>query len=237
MSFFEVHGLVSGYGRVPVVHGIDLALDEGELLSVIGANGAGKTTLMRTIAGINRAFEGKIVLDGRDITKASPSVVARAGIAHVPENRRVFPLLSVAENLKMGGFVRRRDRRGVAEDMHLMYERFPILDRRQSSFAGTLSGGEQQMLAIAMALMSRPRLLMLDEPSLGLAPIVVKKVFDEIKALKDHGTTVLLNEQFAEEALRVADRAIVLKLGHVALLGPAADVRRNDSVKAAYLGI
>lgn len=237
MTLLQVRGLVSGYDRVPVIHGIDLDLPEGEVLAVIGANGAGKTTLMRTIAGITRATGGRITLGGRDITGASPSAVGRAGIGHVPENRRAFPLLTVEENLRLGAWVRRRDRAGVAADLDAMTERFPILAERRTALAGALSGGQQQMLAIGMALMGRPRVLMLDEPSLGLAPIVVGQVFAEIRALKAAGTTVLLNEQFAADALAVADRALVLKLGHVVLHGTAAAVREDPEVRAAYLSV
>lgn len=237
MSFFEVRELVSGYGRIPVVHGVSFELERGELLSVIGANGAGKTTLMRTIAGINQAFSGTITLDGKDITKSTPSAVCHAGIAHVPENRRAFPMLTVSENLRLGGYVRRRDRKGLAEDYDRMLGRFPILGERRDSLAGTLSGGEQQMLALAMALMSRPQFLMLDEPSLGLAPIIVTQVFDEIRTLKAAGSTVLLNEQFANEALAVADKAMVLRLGRVTTQGSAADVAGDNSVRDAYLGV
>ncbi|MFC4944176.1 ATP-binding cassette domain-containing protein [Pseudonocardia sp. GCM10023141] len=230
------HGLVSGFGRVPVLHGIDLAVAEGQLLAVIGANGAGKSTLMRTIIGVNPVVGGNIRFAGADLTKAGPAAVGRAGIALVPEGRRLFPMLTVEENLRLGGWTRRRDRHGAAADRERMFDRFTVLGERRSGMAGALSGGQQQMLAIAMALMARPRLLMLDEPSLGLAPLVVRQVFDEVRALRDAGTTVLLSEQFAEEALAIADTAIVLKLGKVVTSGPAADVRDDDAVRAAYLG-
>jgi branched-chain amino acid transport system ATP-binding protein len=237
MSFLEVRGLIAGYNRIPVVHGIDLDLDQGELLAVVGANGAGKTTLMRTIAGIGRPFSGSIRLGGTDLTRAGAAAAGRAGIGHVPENRRAFPLLTVEENLRLGAYVRRRDRAGVAADLSRMYDRFPILAERRGAMAGTLSGGQQQMLAIAMALMARPTLLMLDEPSLGLAPLVVAQVFEEIRALKAAGTTVLLNEQFAADALAVADRAVVLKLGRVVMGGPAAEIRDDPAIQAAYLSV
>jgi branched-chain amino acid transport system ATP-binding protein len=236
MIILEVAGLVSGYGRVPVLHGIDLAVAEGELLAVIGANGAGKSTLMRTIIGVNRVVGGSIRFAGTDLSKAGPAAVGRAGIALVPEGRRLFPMLTVEENLRLGGWTRRRERRSVTADLDRMLDRFAILRERRSGLAGALSGGQQQMLAIAMALMARPRLLMLDEPSLGLAPIVVRQVFDEVRALRDAGTTVLLSEQFAEEALAIADTAIVLKLGRVVTSGTAAVVRDDDAVRAAYLG-
>ena len=234
-SLLEVEGLVSGYGRVPVIHGIDLAIGEGELMAVIGPNGAGKTTLMRTISGINRSFSGSIVFGGRAITNASSASITRGGIAHVPENRRVFPEHPIEENIRLGAWVRRRDRKGVAADMAQAYERFPILGQRRSQPAGTLSGGEQQMLVIAMAMMARPRLLMLDEPSLGLAPIIVKQVFEQISELKAAGTTILLNEQFAGEALAIADRAIVLKLGEVLQRGTPDQLKADPAIRAAYL--
>jgi branched-chain amino acid transport system ATP-binding protein len=232
----QVRGLVGGYGRVPVLHGIDLDVPAGSLLAVIGANGAGKTTLMRTIAGINPVHAGTVHLAGADLTRATPSAVGRAGIALVPENRRLFPMLTVEENLRLGGYVRRRDRAGAAERLDGVLERFPVLRERRAGLAGALSGGQQQMLAIGMALMARPALLMLDEPSLGLAPIVVRQVFDEIKALREAGTTVLLSEQFAAEALSIADTAVVLKLGRVVTSGPAEQVRQDSAVQAAYLG-
>ena len=234
-SLLEVEGLVSGYGRVPVIHGIDLAIGEGELMAVIGSNGAGKTTLMRTISGINRSFSGSIVFGGRAITNASSASITRGGIAHVPENRRVFPEHPIEENIRLGAWVRRRDRKGVAADLAQAYERFPILGQRRSQPAGTLSGGEQQMLVIAMAMMARPRLLMLDEPSLGLAPIIVKQVFEQISELKAAGTTILLNEQFAGEALAIADRAIVLKLGEVLQRGTPDQLKADPAIRAAYL--
>lgn len=234
-SLLEVEGLVSGYGRVPVIHGIDLTIGEGELMAVIGSNGAGKTTLMRTISGINRSFSGSIVFGGRSITSSSAASITRGGIAHVPENRRVFPEHPIEENIRLGAWVRRRDRKGVAADMAQAYERFPILGQRRSQPAGTLSGGEQQMLVIAMAMMARPRLLMLDEPSLGLAPIIVKQVFEQISELKAAGTTILLNEQFAGEALAIADRAIVLKLGEVLQSGTPDQLKADPAIRAAYL--
>jgi len=232
----RLDALVCGYGGVPVVHGIDLEVAEGELVTIIGANGAGKSTILRNVSGVNTAMSGAIVLAGADITRMSPAHIAAAGVAHVPENRRVFPKHPVVENLRLGGYVRRRDRRGVQQDIDRMCEQFPILGDRRDAPAGTLSGGEQQMLAIAMALMSRPRLLMLDEPSLGLAPLVVDRVFAEIRRLHADGTTILLVEQIANLALKVADRGIVLQLGSVVTKGTAAELRRDEAVLAAYLG-
>ncbi len=234
-SLLEVDGLVSGYGSVPVIHDVTLSIGEGELLAVIGSNGAGKTTLIRTIAGINRAFSGSITFDGRAITRASAATIAKRGIAHVPENRRVFAEHPIEENIRLGAWVRRRDRKGVAADLAEVYERFPFLGQRRSQPAGTLSGGQQQMLVIAMAMMARPRVLMLDEPSLGLAPIIVQQVFEQITELKAGGTTILLSEQFAGEALAIADQAVVLKLGEVLRSGTPDELRADPAIRAAYL--
>jgi branched-chain amino acid transport system ATP-binding protein len=236
MSLLEIRELVTGYGKVPVLHGIDLTIGEGELVTVIGANGAGKSTLLRTISGISRPFSGDIRFLGRSIASASPSRIVASGVAHVPENRRVFPKHSVTDNLRIGAYGRRRDRAGIASDIARMEEHFPILAERRTQLAGGLSGGQQQMLAIAMAMMARPKLLMLDEPSLGLAPIIVERVFTEIQRLRDEGTTVLLVEQLAEAALDVADRGLVLQLGRVIASGTGAELRRDDTVRAAYLG-
>lgn len=236
MSLLEIRGLVSGYGRVPVLHGVDLEVEQGELVTVIGSNGAGKSTLLRTISGVNPAFAGSVVFDGKDLTKAGTARIAAAGIAHVPEGRRVFAEHSIEENLLIGGYVRRRQRDEVRADIAAAYERFPVLGERRESPAGTLSGGEQQMLAIAMALLARPRLLMLDEPSLGLAPLVVGRVFEHIRSLRAAGTTILLVEQIAQQALSVADRGIVLSLGEVVTRGTAAELRADPAVQAAYLG-
>jgi branched-chain amino acid transport system ATP-binding protein len=231
-----VDSLVGGYGTVPVLHGVSLSVGEGELLTLLGANGAGKSTLMRIIGGVHRAMSGSVTFAGRDITKASPAQTTRAGIAHVPENRRVFTEHAVEENLLLGAYARSRDRKGVRTDLQRLLEKFPILGERRRQSAGSLSGGEQQMLAIAMALMARPKLLMLDEPSLGLAPIIVNRVFEEIETLRSEGTTILLNEQLAARALAVADRGIVLHLGRIVAEGTAAELKANDAVRSAYLG-
>ena len=187
MTLLAVDSLVAGYGGVPVLHGVGLTLDEGQLLTVIGANGAGKSTLMRTILGLSHPMAGTITFDGATISKSSAEKITRKAIAIVPENRRVFPKLSVDENILLGAYARSGDRKGMRGDRERMYGQFPRLHERRKQLAGTLSGGEQQMLAIAMALMARPRLLMLDEPSLGLAPIIVKQVFDEIAGPPDGG--------------------------------------------------
>ena len=236
MSLLEIAGLRSGYGRVEVLHDVNLSVSDGELVTVIGANGAGKTTFLRTISGVTRGFGVVIRFGGSDISKASPARVAAAGIAHVPENRRVFGTYSVEENLQLGGYVRRRHGRELSEDIARAYERFPILKERRQQPAGTLSGGQQQMLAIAMALMARRKLLLLDEPWLGLAPIVVQQVYKEILRLKGSGTTILLVEQIANLPLRVADRGLVLQLGRVVASGSAAQLRSDPVVRASYLG-
>src|SRR5581483_11073407 len=201
MSLLEIDELSAGYGGVPVLHDVSLRIDEGQLVTVIGANGAGKTTLMRTIVGLNHPMHGSVRFDGATISKASPGSITKRGIALVPENRRVFPALAVEENLLLGAYARGADKRSMRDDRDRLYTRFPVLQERRAQLAGTLSGGEQQMLAIAMALMARPRLLMLDEPSLGLAPIIVQQVFEQIQALRETGTTILLNEQLANKAL------------------------------------
>lgn len=236
MNVLEVSGLVTGYQGVPVVHGIDLAVAEGEAVTVIGANGAGKTTLLRALCGLGRVFEGHVRFGDADVTNRSPASIVKLGLAHVPENRRVFPAHPVEENLRLGAYVRRRDRSGVRRDIAEMYERFPVLGQRRGQRAESLSGGEQQMLAIAMALVARPRLLMLDEPSLGLAPLVVREVFDVIRDLKQQGLTLLLVEQRASFALDAADVALVLRLGRVVASGPVEEIRDEPQVRAAYLG-
>jgi branched-chain amino acid transport system ATP-binding protein len=235
MSLLEVHGLVAGYG-VPVIHDVNLDVDDGELVCVIGSNGAGKSTLLRTISGLTTVTGGTVTFAGDSLAGKSPEQVAAAGIAHVPENRRVFSKHSVEENLRLGGWVRRRHSREIEEDLERVYSDFPVLRDRRGQAGGTLSGGEQQMLAIGMALMARPRLLMLDEPSLGLAPLIVERMFEEISQLRSRGTTILLVEQLANKALEVADRGIVLQLGHIVGQGTARELEQDESVQAAYLG-
>jgi branched-chain amino acid transport system ATP-binding protein len=236
MGLLEVDSLVSGYEGIPVVHGIDLTIGEGEVVSVIGANGAGKTTLLRALSGLNRVQSGAVRLAGAEIANRSPAAIAALGLAHVPENRRVFPEYPVEDNLRLGAYVRRREREAVEQRIGQAYEQFPVLGERRRQAAGSLSGGEQQMLAIAMALVARPRVLMLDEPSLGLAPLIVRQVFDVIARLKAEGMTILLVEQRAALALDAADSAVVLRLGRVVAAGPVAELRRDDLLQAAYLG-
>jgi branched-chain amino acid transport system ATP-binding protein len=207
----------------------------GELVCLIGANGAGKSSTLRAISGLLRATAGRIVLDGREIQRMDPAAILEAGIAHCPEGRRVFPHMTVEENLAMGAYVR-RDRRGVADDLERVSRHFPILAERRRQMAGTLSGGEQQMLAIARALMSRPRLILFDEPSLGLAPTIVETTFGIIAEIRRAGTTVLMVEQNAYLALRMADRGYVMETGRIVLAGRAADLLIDDHVRRAYLG-
>jgi branched-chain amino acid transport system ATP-binding protein len=207
----------------------------GELVCLIGANGAGKTSTLRAISGLLRATAGRIVFDGREIQGREPADILDAGIAHCPEGRRVFPYLTVEENLAMGAYVR-RDRQAVAEDLERVCAHFPILTERRRQMAGTLSGGEQQMLAIGRALMARPRLILFDEPSLGLAPAVVETTFQVIAEIRQRGTTVLMVEQNAYLALRMADRGYVMETGRIVLAGRARDLLADDHVRRAYLG-
>jgi branched-chain amino acid transport system ATP-binding protein len=230
-----LEGVHAAYGPVEAIRGLDLEVRAGELVCLIGANGAGKSSTLRAISGLLPPTRGRIVFDGREIHRLEPDAILARGIAHCPEGRRVFPYLSVEENLAMGAYVR-RDRRAVAEDIGRLCEHFPILAERRRQAAGTLSGGEQQMLAIARALMSRPRLLLLDEPSLGLAPTVVETTFEIIADIRRGGTTVLMVEQNAYLALRMADRAYVMETGRVALTGAARELLDDDHVRRAYLG-
>ncbi|HEY1243535.1 MAG TPA: ABC transporter ATP-binding protein [Hyphomicrobiaceae bacterium] len=231
----EVEGLVCRYGKVAAVRGLSLEVRQGELVSLIGANGAGKTTTLKAISGLLRPAEGRIAFQGEDITRASPKRILELGIAHCPEGRRVFPHMSVLENLEMGCYLR-TDHAGIAADMARLFERFPVLHERRHQAAGTLSGGEQQMLAISRALMSRPKLVLFDEPSLGLAPNLVERTFDIIRGIRAEGATVVMVEQNAFAALELSDRAYVLDQGRAALSGPGRELLDNPHVKAAYLG-
>ena len=235
MSMLALEGVHAAYGAVEAIRGLDLEVRAGELVCLIGANGAGKSSTLRAISGLLAPTRGRIVFEGAAIHEAEPAAILARGIAHCPEGRRVFPHLSVEENLAMGAYVR-RDRRAVAEDVQRLSEHFPILAERRRQAAGTLSGGEQQMLAIARALMSRPKLLLLDEPSLGLAPTVVETTFEIIADIRRRGTTVLMVEQNAYMALQLAGRAYVMETGRITLEGPARDLMNNDHVKKAYLG-
>jgi branched-chain amino acid transport system ATP-binding protein len=233
LSLLELHEVEARYGPVRALHGVTLDVDEGELVSVLGANGAGKTTTLRAVSGTVRAT-GDIVLDGQRVTRRGPEAMARLGVAHVPEGRGTFGTLSVLENLRLGAWTRRG---AVDGDLRRVFAFFPRLEERRDQQAGTLSGGEQQMLALGRALMARPRLLLLDEPSLGLAPLVVREIFDALSKLNaDDGTTIVVVEQNAVLALRHAARAYVLETGRVVLGGPAEELRANESVRRSYLG-
>lgn len=231
----ELRDVECRYGRISAVRGMSIDVKEGEMVSLIGANGAGKTTTLKCISGLFRAVEGRITFDGKDITRASPGDILAAGIAHCPEGRRVFPYMTVEENLEMGSYLR-TDKDRIHRDLERLFDRFPILKERRRQAAGTLSGGEQQMLAISRALMSRPRLVMFDEPSLGLAPNIVERAFEIIQEIRAEGVTVLMVEQNAYAALDLCDRAYVLESGEVVLQGRGADLLKDPTVGAAYLG-
>jgi branched-chain amino acid transport system ATP-binding protein len=235
MSVLEVSGLRAGYGRIEALHGVSLYVDPGEAVTIIGSNGAGKTTLLKSIAGLVRSRAGRIVLAGDDITGWSPERRTRAGLAMVPEGRQVFPGLSVTDHLLLGAYSRRRDR-GIRGDMDGIFDLFPILRERSGQLAGTLSGGQQQLMVIGRALMSRPKVLLLDEPSLGLAPLAVQDVVDRLIQLAGEGTTLLLVEQNAMAAFRIADRGYVLNRGDVVVSGSVAQLEQDERVHEAYLG-
>jgi branched-chain amino acid transport system ATP-binding protein len=230
-----VEGLECRYGKVAVVRDLSLEVGKGELVSLIGANGAGKTTTLRAISGVLAPSAGRIVFEGEDITRAPARRVLALGIAHCPEGRRVFPYMTVRENLEMGCYLR-SDKAGIEADLERLYERFPILSERRAQAAGTLSGGEQQMLAISRALMSRPKLVLFDEPSLGLAPNVVERTFDIIRQIRAEGVTVVMVEQNALAALELSDRAYVLEQGRVSLAGTGRALLDDPHVRKAYLG-
>ena len=223
------------YGSIHALKGVSIEVREGEIVTLIGANGAGKSTTLRSVNGLNHPREGSIRFEGRDITNAPPHQIVKMGIAQSPEGRRLFPHMSVYENLEMGAF-QRADRRNIKEDLDRVYDLFPRLQERRSQKAGTLSGGEQQMCAIGRALMARPKLLMLDEPSMGLAPIFVERIFEIVKEINEQGTTILLVEQNALMALDAADRGYVLETGEIALADEAKALRENEQVRKAYLG-
>jgi branched-chain amino acid transport system ATP-binding protein len=234
-TLLELDRIGSGYGRSPVLHDVSLTVGAGEIVALIGANGAGKSTLLNTVMGLVPATGGDIRFDGRSITRLPTSAIVRAGIAQVPERRQLFGTMTVEENLRMGAFTR-RDRAAVAASLDAQLEQFPILRERRTQAARTLSGGEQQMLAIARAAMSRPRMLLLDEPSLGLAPLLVAQIMNQIIALRDAGGTVLVVEQNARAALDIADRGYVLENGRITVSGSAIDLLDNTAVQDAYLG-
>ena len=223
------------YGVIQAIKGISFEVNEGEVIALIGANGAGKTTTLHTITGLLQPKKGSIMFEGKDITKIPAHKIVSLGMAHVPEGRRVFGELTVYENLKMGAYTR-KDKAEIQETLEMVYKRFPRLEERKNQLAGTLSGGEQQMLAMGRALMSHPKIIVMDEPSMGLSPIFVNEIFQIIQDVSKSGTTVLLVEQNAKKALSIADRAYVLETGKIVLEGDAKELMNNDSIKKAYLG-
>ena len=235
MAMLEVKDLYVSYGMIAALKGISFEVNEGEIVTLIGANGAGKTTTLHTLTGLLHAKSGSITFDGKELTKTPAHKIVEMGIAHVPEGRRIFQNLTVLDNLKLGAFTR-KDKAGIAKDIEEVYELFPRLAERKTQIAGTLSGGEQQMLAMGRALMSKPKIVVMDEPSMGLSPLLVSKIFDIIEMIRERGTTVLLVEQNAKKALAISDRAYVLETGKIVLSGDAHELMNDDSVKKAYLG-
>ncbi|MCI8947933.1 MAG: ABC transporter ATP-binding protein [Lachnospiraceae bacterium] len=235
MAMLEVKDLEVYYGMIQALKGISFEVNEGEVIALIGANGAGKTTTLHTITGLLPAKKGSVLFEGKDITKVPGHKIVSMGMAHVPEGRRIFAQLSVLQNLRMGAYTR-KDKDEIEATLKMVYERFPRLEERQNQMAGTLSGGEQQMLAMGRALMSHPRIILMDEPSMGLSPIFVNEIFEIIKEVSKSGTTVLLVEQNAKKALSIADRAYVLETGSIVLEGRADVLMSDDSIKKAYLG-
>ena len=235
MAMLEVKDVEVFYGVIQAIKGISFEVNEGEVIALIGANGAGKTTTLHTITGLLQPKKGSIMFEGKDITKVPAHKIVSLGMAHVPEGRRVFGELTVYENLKMGAYTR-KDKAEIQETLEMVYKRFPRLEERKNQLAGTLSGGEQQMLAMGRALMSHPKIIVMDEPSMGLSPIFVNEIFKIIQDVSKSGTTVLLVEQNAKKALSIADRAYVLETGKIVLEGDAKELMNNDSIKKAYLG-
>lgn len=235
MAMLEVKDLQVYYGMIQAIKGISFEVNQGEVIALIGANGAGKTTILHTVTGLIAPKAGQILFEGQDITKTPAHKIVSMGMAHVPEGRRVFAQLSVYDNLKMGAYTR-KDKNEIEESLEMVYKRFPRLEERKNQMAGTLSGGEQQMLAMGRALMSKPKIILMDEPSMGLSPIFVNEIFDIIQEVSAGGTTVLLVEQNAKKALSIADRAYVLETGNITLDGDAKVLMNDDSIKKAYLG-
>ena len=235
MAMLEVRDIQVYYGMIHAIKGISFDVKQGEVIALIGANGAGKTTTLHTITGLLAPKSGSVLFEGKDITKVPAHKIVSMGMAHVPEGRRVFAELSVYENLKMGAYTR-KDKKEIEESLANVYKRFPRLEERKNQMAGTLSGGEQQMLAMGRALMSKPKIILMDEPSMGLSPIFVNEIFDIIRAVSESGTTVLLVEQNAKKALSISDRAYVLETGTITMSGKAKDLLEDEAVKKAYLG-
>jgi len=232
----ELEDVVVGYGRIEALHGVSIGIDEGEVVALIGANGAVKTTTMRAISGLRPLTSGRIRFDGEDISKLRADLRVRRGLCQSPEGRGIFPGMTVSENLDMGAYTR-RDQKGIADDLERVFGLFPRMSERRKQVAGTLSGGEQQMLAIGRALMSRPKLLLLDEPSMGLAPMLIQQIFEIITEISKQGTTILVVEQNAQQALSRADRAYVLETGRIVKGGTGAELLHDPAVKEAYLGV
>ena len=230
----QVENIEVYYGMIKALKGVSFEVNKGEIVALIGANGAGKTTILHTVSGLLKPKTGKILYNGKDITKTPAHKIVSMGMAHVPEGRRIFSELTVLENIKLGAYTR-KDKDQIAESLEYVYERFPRLEERKNQVAGTLSGGEQQMLAMGRALMSNPDFILMDEPSMGLSPLLVAEIFDIIKVINERSTTVLLVEQNAKKALSIADRAYVLETGLISLSGDAKSLMNDDSVKKAYL--
>ena len=235
MAMLEVRDLEVNYGSINAIKKISFDVNEGEVIALIGANGAGKTTTLHTITGLLKAKSGSVMFEGKELLKTPPHKIVEMGMAHVPEGRRIFQQLTVYKNLTLGAFTR-KDKEAIDETLQMVYNKFPRLEERKKQVAGTLSGGEQQMLAMGRALMSKPKIVLMDEPSMGLSPLFVSEVFKIIEEIRASGTTVLLVEQNAKKALEIADRAYVLETGRIVLSGDAKDLMNDDSVKKAYLG-
>ena len=235
MAMLSVNNLQVHYGMIQAIKDVSFEVNEGEVIALIGANGAGKTTILHTVSGLLQPTKGSVIFEGQDITKVPAHKIVSLGMAHVPEGRRVFAQLTVLENLKLGAYTR-KDKNEMEETLKMIYKRFPRLEERKNQTAGTLSGGEQQMLAMGRALMSHPKIILMDEPSMGLSPIFVEEVFKIIRDISAEGVTVLLVEQNAKKALNIADRAYVLETGNIILQGDAKKLMNDESVKKAYLG-
>jgi branched-chain amino acid transport system ATP-binding protein len=236
MAMLELENVDAGYGAFQALFGVSMHVEAGEVVAVIGANGAGKTTLLRVISGLLPASDGQMTMEGLDLRTTAPHKIIEAGIAHVPESRRLFPRLTVEDNMRMGAFIPAA-RSKFAERLEYVYSLFPRLEERRTQLAGTMSGGEQQMCAIGRALMSKPKLILLDEPSMGLAPVIVAQVFDLVKRIRSEGYTVLIVEQNVAQVLKVADRAYLLEVGKIQTSGKAADLAASDEIRKAYMGI